>query len=89
MTDLRTLADRDRIGIVVGDHGSRRAESNRRHEDFAAEWKLRSGYTIVEAAHIRQRCACSPSRRDFWPAMYQRCTNPSVNRGEYWGTAGT
>ena len=52
MTDLRTLADRDCIGIVIVDHGSHRAESNRRHEDFVAEWKLRSGYTIVEAAHM-------------------------------------
>ena len=52
MTDLPTLADRDCIGIVIVDHGSHRAESNRRHEDFVAEWKLRSGYTIVEAAHM-------------------------------------
>ena len=29
-----------------------RVESNRRHEDFVTEWKLRSGYTIVEAAHM-------------------------------------
>jgi hypothetical protein len=32
-----TLADRDCIVIV--DHGSHRAESNRRHEDFVAELK--------------------------------------------------
>ena len=52
MKDTGAVLDRDSIGIVVVDHGSRRAESNRRHEDFVAEWRPRSGYTIVEAAHM-------------------------------------
>jgi sirohydrochlorin ferrochelatase len=44
--------DRDATGIVVVDHGSRAAGSNQRHEDFVAEWKLQSGYPIVEPAHM-------------------------------------
>ncbi len=52
MTDMPVGLDRDSIGVVVVDHGSRRTESNRRHEDFVAGWKPRSGYAIVEAAHM-------------------------------------
>lgn len=52
MTDMPGVLDRGSIGIVVVDHGSRRTESNRRHEDFVAQWKPRSGYAIVEAAHM-------------------------------------
>jgi sirohydrochlorin ferrochelatase len=52
MNDMPTALEHDTTGIVVVDHGSRRAESNRRHEHFVAEWKRRSGYTIVEPAHM-------------------------------------
>ena len=52
MNDTPARGERDSTGIVVVGHGSRRDESNRRHEDFVAEWKSRSGYTIVEAAHM-------------------------------------
>ena len=52
MNDTLALLGRDATGIVVVDHGSRRAEANRRHEDFVAEWKRHCGYTIVEAAHM-------------------------------------
>lgn len=44
--------DRDSIGIVIVDHGSRRQESNRRHEDFVAAWRTSRGYPIVEPAHM-------------------------------------
>jgi len=39
-------------GIVIVDHGSRRAESNRMLEDFVARFAPGSGYDIVEPAHM-------------------------------------
>jgi sirohydrochlorin ferrochelatase len=39
-------------GIVIVDHGSRRTESNQRHEAFVREWRVRSDYPIVEPAHM-------------------------------------
>jgi sirohydrochlorin ferrochelatase len=52
MNETPAFLERATTGIIVVDHGSRRAESNRRHGDFVTEWKSRSGYTIVEAAHM-------------------------------------
>ena len=40
------------IGIVIVDHGSRRDEANRRHEDFVTEWRGRGVSSIVEPAHM-------------------------------------
>jgi sirohydrochlorin ferrochelatase len=42
----------DRTGIVIVDHGSRREESNRRHEAFVDEWRTAAGHPIVEPAHM-------------------------------------
>lgn len=42
----------DSIGVIIVDHGSRRAEANLRHEDFVSGWRARSGYKIVEPAHL-------------------------------------
>ncbi len=39
------------VGIVVVDHGSRREESNRRHEAVVAAW-AGIGDAVVEAAHM-------------------------------------
>jgi len=50
--DLLASLDRAALGIVIVDHGSRRDEANRRHESFAADWKSRFGYPIVEPAHM-------------------------------------
>ena len=50
--DLPEGFDRESVGIVVVDHGSRRAEANRRHEDFVAAWRVERGYAIVEPAHM-------------------------------------
>lgn len=41
-----------RTGLVIVDHGSRRAESNTLLEAFAAEFAARGVYEIVEAAHM-------------------------------------
>ena len=40
------------IGVIIVDHGSRRAEANLRHEDFVSAWRAHSGYQIVEPAHL-------------------------------------
>ncbi len=40
------------LGIVIVDHGSRRAEANRRHEEFVAEWGRDRRLENVEAAHM-------------------------------------
>lgn len=45
MTSMRT-------GLVIVDHGSRRAESNTLLEAFAADFASRGAYDIVEAAHM-------------------------------------
>src|SRR5512139_3042811 len=39
-------------GFVIVDHGSRRAESNARHEAFVASWQTHTGHPIVHAAHM-------------------------------------
>ena len=38
--------------MVVVDHGSRRAEANRRHEEFVAGWADGARYEVVEPAHM-------------------------------------
>ena len=51
--------NRDSIGIVIVDHGTRHEESNRRHEALVTKCsaQLRRGYPIVEPAHIETRGA--------------------------------
>ena len=39
-------------GIVIVDHGSRSAESNRCHEAFVEKWRARGRYPLVQAAHM-------------------------------------
>ncbi len=40
------------LGIVIVDHGSRRDEANRRHEEFVVGWGRERGLTNVHAAHM-------------------------------------
>ncbi len=40
------------LGIVIVDHGSRRPDANRRHEEFVAEWQRARGLDNVEPAHM-------------------------------------
>ena len=49
---FRDGVDRKSLGTVIVDHGSRRDESNRRHEAFVAAWRIERGYPIVEPAHM-------------------------------------
>ena len=50
--DRRVIGQGSALGIVIVDHGSRRDESNRRHEGFVAEWQRDRGLDNVEAAHM-------------------------------------
>ena len=38
--------------MVVVDHGSRRTEANRRHEEFVGGWADGGRYEVVEPAHM-------------------------------------
>ena len=40
------------LGIVIVDHGSKRAEANVRHEEFVAGWGRSRRLVNVEAAHM-------------------------------------
>jgi sirohydrochlorin ferrochelatase len=40
------------LGIVIVDHGSRRSDANRRHEEFVAEWQRARRLSNVEPAHM-------------------------------------
>ncbi len=40
------------MGIVIVDHGSRRDEANRRHEEFVEAWRRQRGHPVVEPAHM-------------------------------------
>jgi sirohydrochlorin ferrochelatase len=40
------------MGIVIVDHGSRRPEANRQHEEFVSAWRERGVHAIVEPAHM-------------------------------------
>ena len=60
-------------GVIVVDHGSRREASNQAFETFVQQFSRRSGFDIVEPAHmeiaeptIAQACLLytSPSPRD-------------------------
>lgn len=39
-------------GLVIVDHGSRRAESNRMLEEFVERYRQATGHPIVQAAHM-------------------------------------
>jgi sirohydrochlorin ferrochelatase len=49
---MSATADPGTIGVVIVDHGSRRAESNQMLLDVVARFAAESGYAIVEAAHM-------------------------------------
>jgi sirohydrochlorin ferrochelatase len=49
--DVR-LPPREKIGVVIVDHGSRRAESNALLEEVAAMFRRRGEFLVVEPAHM-------------------------------------
>lgn len=45
-----TVGEND--GVIIVDHGSRRQESNLMLNDFVTMFRARTGYRIVEPAHM-------------------------------------
>ena len=43
---------KDKLGVIIVDHGSRRDEANRMLDEMVALYRERSGVGIVEAAHM-------------------------------------
>lgn len=52
MTSGPTLPPRNKIGVIIVDHGSRHAASNAMLLEIAALFQQHSGYAIVEPAHM-------------------------------------
>ncbi|XP_002993172.2 sirohydrochlorin ferrochelatase, chloroplastic [Selaginella moellendorffii] len=62
-----------RDGIVIVDHGSRRAESNSMLEEFVNMYKRKTGHEIVQAAHME---LAAPSIED----AFDRCVELGAQR---------
>ncbi|THG02687.1 hypothetical protein TEA_003046 [Camellia sinensis var. sinensis] len=62
----------DRDGVVIVDHGSRRKESNLMLDEFVAMFRDRTGYPIVEPAHME---LAEPSIRDAFGLCVQQGAN--------------
>ena len=52
MNDDAHAVDRDHTGVIVVDHGSRRAESNAMLGSFVEQFAVASFYSIIEPAHM-------------------------------------
>ncbi|CAA6664315.1 unnamed protein product [Spirodela intermedia] len=63
----------DRDGVIVVDHGSRRQESNLMLNEFVKMFRSRTGYQIVEPAHME---LAEPSIAD----AFRLCVNQGANR---------
>ncbi|KAL8124320.1 sirohydrochlorin ferrochelatase, chloroplastic [Apium graveolens] len=60
-------------GVIIVDHGSRRKESNLMLDEFVIMFKDKTGYPIVEPAHME---LAEPSIKD----AFASCVNQGVNR---------
>lgn len=67
---LHGIGERD--GVIIVDHGSRRKESNLKLEEFVAIFRERTGYPIVEPAHME---LAEPSIRDAFGLCVQQGAN--------------
>ncbi|KAJ8623072.1 hypothetical protein MRB53_031601 [Persea americana] len=63
----------DGDGLIIVDHGSRRQESNLMLNEFVAMFRDRTGYPIVEPAHME---LAEPSIKD----AFRACVRQGVNR---------
>ncbi|XP_008783194.2 sirohydrochlorin ferrochelatase, chloroplastic [Phoenix dactylifera] len=63
----------DKDAVIIVDHGSRRQESNFMLNEFVAMFKARTGYRIVEPAHME---LAAPSIRD----AFKTCVLQGANR---------
>ncbi|XP_027359112.1 uncharacterized protein LOC113867821 isoform X2 [Abrus precatorius] len=78
-------------GVIIVDHGSRRKESNLMLNEFVEMFKNKTGYEIVEPAHME---LAEPSIRD----AFQSCVQQGANRiivspfflspGRHWSQVG-
>ncbi|KAG9449918.1 hypothetical protein H6P81_009883 [Aristolochia fimbriata] len=59
----------ERDGVIIVDHGSRRKESNLMLNEFVAMFKDKTGYSIVEPAHME---LAEPSIRAAFNSCVQR-----------------
>ncbi|KAJ4961809.1 hypothetical protein NE237_021719 [Protea cynaroides] len=65
--EMHGLGDRD--GVIIVDHGSRRQESNLMLNEFVAMFRERTGYPIVEPAHME---LAEPSIKDAFNLCVQQ-----------------
>nr|KJB11538.1 hypothetical protein B456_001G264200 [Gossypium raimondii] len=61
----------EKDGVIIVDHGSRRKESNLMLNEFVAMFREKSGYPIVEPAHM----LAEPSIKDAFGLCVQRGAN--------------
>ncbi|KAK4774464.1 hypothetical protein SAY86_009399 [Trapa natans] len=59
----------ERDGLIIVDHGSRRSESNLMLNDFVAMFREKTGYPIVEPAHME---LAEPSIRDAFGSCIRK-----------------
>ncbi|MEW4565233.1 CbiX/SirB N-terminal domain-containing protein [Bremerella sp. JC770] len=69
----QSTSNRDHLGIIIVDHGSRRAESNDLLLEVVALFRQSAGYEIVEAAHME---LAEPSIAD----AFQKCVDQGATR---------
>ena len=69
MTAPPALPPRDKIGVIVVDHGSRLADSNDMLVEVAAMFQQHSRYAIVEPAHME---LAEPSLADAFDRCVER-----------------
>ncbi|KAA8548133.1 hypothetical protein F0562_004606 [Nyssa sinensis] len=62
----------ERDGVIIVDHGSRRKESNLMLNEFVAMFRDKTGYPIVEPAHME---LAEPSIRDAFSSCVQQGAN--------------
>ncbi|KAK3156671.1 hypothetical protein QOZ80_2AG0110320 [Eleusine coracana subsp. coracana] len=66
-----TVGEKD--GVIIVDHGSRRQESNLMLNDFVAMFRARTGYRIVEPAHME---LAAPTIKD----AFGKCVQQGASR---------
>ncbi|KAG8058745.1 hypothetical protein GUJ93_ZPchr0002g24806 [Zizania palustris] len=66
-----TVGEKD--GVIIVDHGSRRQESNFMLNDFVAMFRARTGYKIVEPAHME---LAEPTIKD----AFGKCVQQGASR---------
>ncbi|KAH9790856.1 Sirohydrochlorin ferrochelatase [Citrus sinensis] len=66
----------DKDGVIIVDHGSRRRESNLMLKQFVAMFREKTGYLIVEPAHME---LAEPSIKDAFGSCVQQGANRVID----------